>query len=110
MYIPDKINLELFWSPNIQLNFAKFEQVLKDLKKTTTNIQVVGFRDSDTHLDVLTKGAKGLGVKCKPSLLSLVCSGGIVPDMPICGKSWTPGEFVRYPEQKQKGVGCTCSF
>lgn len=44
---------------------------------------------------MLTKGAKGLGVKCKSSLLSLVCSGGVVPDIPICGKSWTLGEYVR---------------
>ena len=36
----------------LQLNFAKSEQVLKGLKKMTTNIQVVGFSDTDSYQDV----------------------------------------------------------
>ena len=79
----------------LQLNFARFEKVLKGLKKKTTNIQVVGFCDSDTYQDVLEKAAKGLGIDsyCK---LSLVCSGGVVPETDICGNNWSLGEYIRY--------------
>ena len=78
----------------MQLNFAKYRQQLKGLRKTTANVQVVGFTDGDTHRDVLTKGANGLGVKCDINLLSLVCSSGIVPDTKICDHPWTLGEYI----------------
>ena len=78
----------------MQLNFAKYRQQLKGLKKTTANVQVVGFTDADTHSEVLAKGAKGLGVKCDIKLLALVCSNGIVPDAEICGHPWTLGEYI----------------
>ena len=51
------------------LNFAKFRRQLKGLKKTTTNMQVVGFTDGDTYTDVVSKGAQALGVKCATSSL-----------------------------------------
>ena len=79
-----------------QLNFAKFRQQLKGLRKTTTNIQVVGFTDADTYDEVLDKGAKGLGVKCERSLLSLICSNGIIPNAPIHDLPWSLGEYVKY--------------
>ena len=79
-----------------QLNFAKFRQQLKGLRKTTANIQVVGFTDADTYQEVLDKGAKGLGIKCEKSLLALVCSNGIVPNAPIHDMPWTLGEYVKY--------------
>lgn len=79
---------------NVQLNFAKFRKQLKGLRKTTTNVQVVGFTDADAHKDVLAKGAKGLGIECGTEIL-LVCSNGIVLDMPILGKQWTLGEFIQ---------------
>ena len=53
---------------------------------------MIGFTDADTHKEVLTKGAMGLGIECDISELSLVCSNGIVPDLPILGKEWTLGE------------------
>ena len=37
--------------------------MLKGLRKTTTNIQVVGFCDSDTYEEVLAKGAKALNIE-----------------------------------------------
>ena len=79
----------------MQLNFAKFRQQLKGLRKTTTNVQVVGFTDADTHSEVLAKRAKGLEVKCDPHFLALVCSSGIVPDTEILGHPWTLGEYIR---------------
>ena len=78
----------------MQLNFAKYQQQLKGLKKTTTNVQVVGFTEADTHGEVLAKGAKGLGVKCDVKLLALVCYSGIVPDAEICDHLWTFGEYM----------------
>lgn len=78
----------------MQLNFAKFRKQLKGLRKTTTNVQVVGFTEADTLEEVLAKGAKGLDIKCDISKLLLVCSNGIVPDMPIFGKQWTLGDFT----------------
>ena len=54
----------------------------------TTNIQVVGFSDTDSYQDVLEKAAKGLGINswCRLSL----------PETEICGKKWSLGEYIRY--------------
>ena len=35
-------------------------------------MQVVGFKESDAHADVLEKGAKGLGLTCGCDLLLLI--------------------------------------
>lgn len=48
----------------MQLNFVKFRRGLKGFRKTSPNIQVVGFTDEDSHLDVPRKGARGLDLKC----------------------------------------------
>ena len=80
----------------LQLNFARFRQNLKGFSKTTTNVQVVGFTDKDSHCDGLRKGANGLGLKCNLYLLSLLCSGGIVPDAPIGDQPWSLGEYIKY--------------
>ena len=58
-------------------------------------MQVVGFKESDAHADVLEKGAKGLGLTCGCDLLLLICSGGMVPDSLIEEKPWTLGEYIR---------------
>lgn len=58
-------------------------------------MQVVGFTDSDTHTDVLRRGAKGLGLNCDMDLLCLLCSGGMVLDVPLGDKPWTLGEYTR---------------
>ena len=53
----------------------------------TTNIQVVGFANTDTYQEVIKKAAKGLGIMSW-RMLSLVCSGGVVPETEICGQTW----------------------
>lgn len=58
-------------------------------------MQVVGFKECDTHGDVLRKGAKGLGLTCDSNLLLLICSGGMVPDSPIGDEPWKLGEYIR---------------
>lgn len=63
-------------------------------KKTTPNTQVVGFSSGDTYQEVLTRAAKGLGLQCDTSGLSLICSGGMVCNGPIGEKPWSLGEFV----------------
>ena len=78
----------------VQLNFAKFRRQIKGLRKTTANIQVVGFTDNDTYEEVLYKGATGLDIKCDIANLSLVCSNGIVHNTLILEKTWTLGEFI----------------
>ena len=90
------LSLYLLYSLHgIQLNFARFRQNLKGFHKTTTNVQVVGFTERDSHRDVLRKGAEGLGLKCNLDFLSLICSGGEVPDSPINGVPWTLGEYIK---------------
>lgn len=79
----------------MQLNFARFRRQLKGFKKTTANFQVVGFTDSDSHHDVITKAAKGLGLNCDFKLLQLICSNGLVLNNPIGDKPWTLGEYVK---------------
>lgn len=58
-------------------------------------MQVVGFTNDNTYQDILSRAASGLGLKCDLSLLRLLCSGGVIPDVPIGGKPWTLGEFIR---------------
>lgn len=77
-----------------QLNFAKFRKQMKGLRKSTANVQVVGFTEDDTHEEVVSKGARGLDINCDISELLLVCSNGIVRDVPIFDKQWTLGAFT----------------
>ena len=56
---------------------------------------MVGFTDSDTHQEVLRKGAMGLGIKCGKDL-ALIRSNGIVPNGPLNDMPWTLGEYVHY--------------
>ena len=70
-------------------------------------MQVVGFTDGDTYTDVMSKGAQALGVKCATSDLALVCSNGVVPNIPICGKQWNLGDYVLYnggTQNRSKGL------
>ena len=86
-----------FHHVNFQLNFAKYRRNLKGYTKSTPNTQVIGFTDTDTHHDVLIKGARGLGIKfnCSVNELSILCSGGLVPDIPINNEPWTLGEYIK---------------
>lgn len=79
---------------NFQLNFAKYRWNVKGYTKTTPNTQVIGFTDADTHHDVLVKGASGLGINCSVNELSIICSGGLVPDIPINNEPWSLGEYI----------------
>ena len=79
-----------------QLNFACFRRQLKGFKKTTPNTAVIGFLDSDTYEDVIAKAAKSLDIHCDLSMLSLICSGGLVPDSPIGDEPWTLGRYIYY--------------
>ena len=80
---------------NFQLNFAKYRRNLKGYAKTTPNTQDIGFTDADSHHDVLIKGARGLGINCSVNELSILCSGGLVPDIPINNEPWTLGEYIK---------------
>lgn len=78
------------------MNFAKFRRSVKGFKKTTANTQVAGFTDDDTYNDVIVKAARSLGIECDMSELSLICSSGLVPDLPLCGQPWKLGEYVMH--------------
>ena len=80
---------------NFQLNFAKYRRSLKGYTKTTPNTEVIGFTDADSHHDVLVKGARGLGINCSVNELSILCSGGLVPDIPINNEPWSLGEYIK---------------
>ena len=80
----------------MQLNFARFRRQLKGFKKTTPNVQVIGFTESDSHHEVIKKAAKGLDINCDLNLLELICSNGLVPDTLINDESWTLGEYIKH--------------
>ena len=42
------------------------------------------------------KAAMALGIKCATDDLTVICSGGRVPDLPICGKPWTLGTYIQH--------------
>ena len=71
-------------------------------------MQVVGFKKEDTHYDVLVKGAKGLSLHDDVDSLSLLCSGGLVPDSPITGNiPWTLGDYIKHHggnQNRGKGI------
>ena len=94
--------------------FCEVQAATKGLRKTTANIQVVGFSDIDTYDEVLEKGAKGLGVKCDKSLLALICSNGSIPNAPIDDLPWTLGEYIKYnggtQNRSKKSVGSACAL
>lgn len=55
---------------------------------------MVGFTESDGYKDVLIKACKGLGLNYDQDL-SLICSGGVIPNSPIGDSPWTIGEFIK---------------
>ncbi len=58
-------------------------------------VQIPGFADDDSHVDVIEKAAKGLGINECTQSLSLMMSSGLVKNMPLSnGKAWTLGNFV----------------
>ena len=75
---------------------------------------MVGFTEADTHEEVLAKGAKGLSINCDTSELLLVCSNGIVNNLPILGKQWTLGEFTQQnggtSNRSKKVWGVLCPY
>ena len=68
---------------------------LSGFSKTSPNVQVIGFTENDSYIDVLRRGVEGLGVKCDVKKLSLICSSGLVPDSPIGGDAWTLGLYIQ---------------
>ena len=59
-------------------------------------IQVPGFEDKDTYLDVVSKAAKGLGLDVMIHRLSLVISNSLVKDTHLpSGKPWTLGNYTK---------------
>lgn len=77
------------------MNCARFWRQLKGFRKTTTNVQVVGFTANDSHNDVLLRASRGLDLKCDICELQLICSGGMVPDSPINDKAWNLGDYIQ---------------
>lgn len=62
--------------------------------RTTTNVQVPGFRNNDTYEDVVERGARGLGLTNLDNV-QFVVSGGIVHNTPFeDGEPWTLGRYV----------------
>ena len=57
----------------VQLNFAKYERSGRFSYKMVPpgKVQVPGFSNSDSYNEVVSKGAKGLGVTTAPERLSL---------------------------------------
>ena len=58
-------------------------------------VQVPGFCDSDNYLEVVRKGAEGLGIDVAPERLSLLVSNCLVRDASLAsGKPWTLGNYT----------------
>lgn len=82
----------------LQLNFAKYMRSGRFSYKMMPpgKVQVPGFSNEDTHKDVITKGAKGLGVDVDVDSLSLIVSNGLVLNSPLpSGVPWTLGNYTR---------------
>ena len=59
-------------------------------------VQVPGFSNDDQYLEVVAKGAKGLGITISPDRLSLIVSNGLIRDAPLpSGVPWTLGNYVK---------------
>ena len=69
----------------MQLNFAQYRRAGRFGYQMMPpgRIQISGFSDADTYLDVIKKGAKGLNVTAQPETLSLVVSNGLVTNAPL---------------------------
>ena len=79
----------------LQLNFCRYRRAGFSYIRTTTNVQVPGFRDADTYAELVEKSARGLGVKSVCNV-QFVVSGGIVQDTPLDdGEPWTLGGYVQ---------------
>ena len=74
---------------------SRYRRHLIGFCKTTPNIQIVGFSNDNSYQDVLSRAANGLGLKYDPTLLRLLCSGGVIPDAPIGINPWSLGEFIK---------------
>ena len=57
-------------------------------------VQIPGFLESDSHLNVIQKGARGLGINAEPEQLSLLVSNGLVRHCLPSGKQWTLGNYT----------------
>ena len=82
----------------IQLNFAKYERSGRFSYKMIPpgKVQVPGFSNNNQCLEVVTKGAKGLGITTSPDRLSLIVSNGLICDAPLpSGAPWTLGNYVK---------------
>ena len=82
----------------IQLNFAKYERSGRFSYRMIPlgKVQVPGFSNNDQYLEVVAKGAKGLGIATSPDRLSLIVSNGLIRDAPLpSGVPWTLGNYVK---------------
>ena len=82
----------------IQLNFAKYERSGRFSYKMIPpgKVQVPGFSNNNQYLEVVAKGAKGLGITTSPDRLSLIVSNGLICDAPLpSGAPWTLGNYVK---------------
>ena len=82
----------------IQLNFAKYERSGQFSYRMIPpgKVQVPGFSNNDQYLEVVAKGAKGLGIATSPDRLSLIVSNGLIRDAPLpSGVPWILGNYVK---------------
>ena len=78
----------------MQLNFCRYRRAGFSYVRTTTNVQIPGFKDEDTYDEVVERGARGLGITNLENL-QFVVSGGVVKDTPCeNGEEWTLGGYV----------------
>ncbi len=97
--IPQTLILAIVYNYDFapQLNFATFKRGGRFSFRMLPpgKVQIPGFADDDSHVDVIDKAAKGLGINECTQSLSLMMSSGLVKNMPLSnGKAWTLGNFV----------------
>lgn len=81
----------------ITAQFVKYERSGRFSYKMVPpgKVQVPGFSNDDQYMEVLVKGAKGLGLTTSSDRLSLIVSNGLVRDAPLpSGIPWTLGNYV----------------
>ena len=59
-------------------------------------VAIPGFLGTDTHHDVVVKGAKGLGIESSPNRLHLLVSNCLVKEAPLpSGQPWTLENYIK---------------
>ena len=86
----------IYYTVLLQLNFCRYRKAGLTYRRSTANVQIPGFTDSNTYKELLAKGSRGLGIDASITDLQLIVSGGLVNDIPLHqGEPWSLGAYIQ---------------